>query len=297
MARILKAGLAGLAVTIPWLVTTLVLNLGIVAPGTNGGGISIPPQWPQGGSGFTSSGGIVIGGGAAQGTGVLVAIFAAFALLLALVAWHSRGADFQYKSGNPILYVISLGLALLLIYGTVVFASVDPLAFALQTPTLPNLIPFFAFGALVVCAVVGIVFVLGRRDASPVEQRITISTGAAASEVASILDDTAASLGSGSEYRAAILGCYRAICSVLERQAPMDSSKLTAREFESVAARNLGVGRRYLHDATALFERARYSNDFIGKEDSERAQVCLEQLSRLMTPSSARAVPAGAPPH
>lgn len=280
-----------LSIAVPWLFTILLLNLGAVTPVSFSGGISVPGQWDQGERSLFALGGIGLGGGVAQGSRLLVATFAAFALLLVLVVWHSRHSNFQSKSVNPLFYLLSLGFTITLVYGTIVFASTELPSLVIQPFVLPDLIPYFAFGALMICVVVGFSFMLGQRGVSASQQRTKVTTGEeAASEVAAILDNTARSLGLGLDYREAILGCYRDICKVFEGEVTVDNSRLTAREFESLAARRLNMGRDYLHEATILFERAKYSDDHISSEDSERARACLEQLSKLVasSPRSAR---------
>jgi hypothetical protein len=95
---------------------------------------------------------------------------------------------------------------------------------------------------------------------------------------ASILDEAVYALKIGNDCRGTIIGCYRALCAVLERGGISTKSSLTAREFEALAASKLNLSSGHLHEATLLFEKARYSENLISEEEARRSIECLERL-------------------
>lgn len=98
-------------------------------------------------------------------------------------------------------------------------------------------------------------------------------------EFKAILDRTVYSLDYGSDYRKTIIQTYRALCSLLEESGIPQDASLTPREFEKMTRQRLGILSNYLHDATTLFERARYSDEEISEEDMLSAKWCFRGLS------------------
>jgi Domain of unknown function (DUF4129) len=166
--------------------------------------------------------------------------------------------------------------------GFAVAATTDFWGISLNAPdfSLLGLAPYVALLILVLSAVAGMSIIQNARGIPKYHysKSNAIERPDEAVEVMAILDQARTSLKFGSDYRGTVLNCYKAICRVLQRDTPIDDSRLTAREFESLAAKKLSVGQIYIHDVTALFERARYSDESISKGDSDRAQACLEGL-------------------
>ncbi len=100
--------------------------------------------------------------------------------------------------------------------------------------------------------------------------------------VASILDNAAAKLNSGSEYRETVLQCYKLISQALEKKSALDGKPLTAREFRDKVSEILRFDSPYLSRATDLFELARYSQDEITREEALAASDCLSNLAALL---------------
>lgn len=100
--------------------------------------------------------------------------------------------------------------------------------------------------------------------------------------VASILDRTARELRSDSDYRGAVIRCYKLISQALEAKSSIDGRTLTASEFREVISERLKFDSPYLSKATLLFEVARYSEHPITLEDALEASECLSNLSEAL---------------
>ena len=100
--------------------------------------------------------------------------------------------------------------------------------------------------------------------------------------LASILENAAAKLNSGSGYRETVLQCYKLISQALEKKSTLDGRALTAREFKSKVSEILGIDSPYLSRVTDLFELARYSQDEITREEALAASDCLSNLAALL---------------
>jgi hypothetical protein len=79
--------------------------------------------------------------------------------------------------------------------------------------------------------------------------------------------------------RGTVLRCYWVISETLQRRGHLEASRLTAREFESLAGAELKSTRGFLHEATTLFEKAKYSDYPITQQEAERSVVCLKNLA------------------
>jgi hypothetical protein len=101
-------------------------------------------------------------------------------------------------------------------------------------------------------------------------------------EVSEILDATAAKLMLGSDYRQAVLRCYKLIAEALEEDWKIDARALTAREFRESVSEKLELDSPYLSKATELFELARYSTEEIGRSQALEAAECLSNLSKSL---------------
>jgi hypothetical protein len=119
--------------------------------------------------------------------------------------------------------------------------------------------------------------------------QVDIHTEKRREEVSEILDATAAKLTLGSDYRQAVLRCYKLISEVLEKDSKIDARALTAREFRKIVSEKLKLDSPYLPKATELFELARYSTEEIGRSQALEAAECLSNLSRSLKEASSGA--------
>lgn len=283
--------LTALLFAIPWLAATLVANINI-APIAPSSGQQQPLPTPAGGNG------IIIGSSLLQGPSLseLIALGAALSLIGGAVIWRSwkhrrKKDDFWYverQKGSPLISIMMLGLAALVFYGIFMLVKNSPVVFSgsSQIAGFPDILPYLAMAAIIASSVTGAALFLSLRGGRTTRSSGGQPTGTVdGTQISKVLDEAARALGQGSDYRATILNCYRAIYQILSRDEKVDSSKLTAREFEALVASNVRVDRRYLHEATLLFEKARYSVDPVYGEDANHAQMCLRKLSEDVRPA------------
>ena len=195
--------------------------------------------------------------------------------------WHV-----ERQKGSPLLALVALGLVAAIFYGLFELVSGFTFSTGGGAPAgFPDALPYFVVGAIVASCAVGVgLFLSAKEGARPKLAKTPGGDKIDQGEFAEVLGETSRALGRGSDFRAAILGCYRAICQILDREGTVDSSKLTAREFESLVASRVKVDERYLHEATLLFEKARYSIDQLYDQDAKRAEFCLQRLAEEAQP-------------
>jgi hypothetical protein len=121
------------------------------------------------------------------------------------------------------------------------------------------------------------------------ESQVDVLTEKRRKEVSEILDAAASELALGSDYRQAVLRCYKLIAEVLEEDSKIDGRTLTAREFRRRVSEKLKLDSPYLSRATELFEVARYSTEEIGRSQALEAAECLSNLSRSLKEASSGA--------
>jgi hypothetical protein len=89
-------------------------------------------------------------------------------------------------------------------------------------------------------------------------------------EAAAVLGRARDELAVGGDYRVAVLRCYRDMVKLLSGKGVRDQDHMTAREFETLASVELGLGDE-LRELTALFEEARYSHHEVAEGQREQA--------------------------
>ena len=281
---------------VPWLTASLIANLNIT-PNSVPVGQSPPSPPPQG-----SGGGVLVEPSLAQGPsylelGVLGAILS---LLGGLMIWRARRGrrkkdDYWYvesQKGSPLVSVLMLGLAAVVFYGMFTLLKNTSIGSIPQgpAPSFPDFLPYLAVGAIIVSSVVGATLLLSLKRIPAGSSRKRTGGGMDMERISDVLSKTVRALSGGSDYRTAILNCYRSICEVLSRNEETDSSKLTAREFEALVTSTVKVDRENLHEATLLFEKARYSIDPVYDEDAKRAEECLRRLNDEVQRSGPRSI-------
>ncbi len=108
-----------------------------------------------------------------------------------------------------------------------------------------------------------------------------------AQELKKAIESTLYSLDNLGDYRLAILNCYKAVVSILERNGMPQKESLTSREFEREISSRLGITpSKYLHDLTLLFERARYSSEELTAQEASDAKHDLERLASAVENST-----------
>lgn len=139
---------------------------------------------------------------------------------------------------------------------------------------------YLTLSLIVVAGVMTAAWVLkraGRGELLPEVQAPEEVGGAAA-----VLRRGLASLGRGEAPRLVIIECYRSMQDFLRKKGVEDAPSMTAREFEEAGRRVLDVGRGPVHRLTALFEKARYSDEHLDAEIAAEADSVLKELTRAV---------------
>jgi hypothetical protein len=93
-----------------------------------------------------------------------------------------------------------------------------------------------------------------------------------------VIDRAIRSLRSGTDPRSVVISCYRALCETLQERGVPGTPSTTAREFEVASENALPIRHETLHRLTALFEKARYSDEEVGTRDAAEAESVLTEL-------------------
>ena len=97
-------------------------------------------------------------------------------------------------------------------------------------------------------------------------------------EAASILRRAIYSLRSGNDPRSIIINCYRSLGEVLQNSGATSTPAMTAREFEAESERLFSISHDPMHHLTALFEKARYSDEEVSIKEASEAEAVLSEL-------------------
>ena len=287
----LSISLVALLLAFPWLTVTLIANMSIV-PKVSPTATSGPPV-TTGGSGSST---LVVEPSLIQGSpslSTLAIVGGVLSLVGALIIWRywrqrrDRKEDYfwvvEKQQESPLGSLILLGLLAVSFYGLFLLVRANP-TFSIpegRPVAIPDILPYLAVAAVVASSAIGLGLFLSLRGVPG--HRPKAASSLPEEEIdqerfVEVINQTARALGHGSDFRATIVSCYREICQILGREGKTDSSRLTAREFEALVASKVRVDEGNLHEATLLFEKARYSVDPIYDEDAKRAEVCLQKL-------------------
>jgi hypothetical protein len=216
---------------------------------------------------------------------------AACAALASAVVWRlrRRGAKreewYAYEPApkDPFALVVAVSLIVFTFYGMMVLVRYLPSllrpGYAPVRVDVSGYLPPIAICGILACSSLGLfLFFRSHRSSQVYFDRCEPRMSEGTQEFVSVLDETVYALKTGNDYRGAIISCYRALCTVLERGGVPNKSSLTAREFEALATFKLNLSSGHLHEATLLFEKARYSEDPISEEEAGRSIECLKKL-------------------
>jgi hypothetical protein len=208
----------------------------------------------------------------------LVIVAAAF-LVIAYLGWRRgprRGSADRLNPLDPLSMTLAL-CTLLALYGII-----DSVRIGLPTISGSSLsLSFIPVVAILVVMFVAGFMILGRsggRLRSAPWQPPSVATGEERQEFASVLERASQSLKAGDEPRSVIIECYRALCEVLQKRGAVNNPSMTAREFEGASQGRLAIRPDLLHRFTALFEKARYSNEEIFAEEASESESMLDVL-------------------
>jgi len=223
-------------------------------------------------------------------SGFELAAVSALAALTSILIWRiqrrrAKRQDWWYGNEPPKVaraaLIIAVGMIVFIFYGLVELARNLPnFIYLSYEPVHPDISRFLiplAVSLILVCSTSGLLLFF-RTDESSQVYLASTKMSEEARQVASVLDRTIYALKTGSDYRSAVIDCYRSLCAILESSGVSNDSTLTARELEALAISRLGGSTEYLHEATFLFEKARYSEDFVSEDEAKRSIECLEKL-------------------
>jgi hypothetical protein len=175
-----------------------------------------------------------------------------------------------------------LGMTLAACLLLALFIVIDGLRGIMPTISGPSLtLSYVPLGAIAVAIVIAGFMILRRtagRARSATWRPPSVATEEERQEFASLLEQASQSLKAGREPRSVIIECYRALCEVLQKHGAVNSPSMTAREFEGASQRSLAIRPDLLHRFTALFEKARYSDEVIFAEEASESESMLDAL-------------------
>ena len=285
-------GMMALLVIFPWIVAGIIANLQlgqrsswhppqpITPPAEESNKSTLPQTGTQQYLASPSSGYIEYVG---------VAVCAALACV---AVWRLRRRDAKREdwyvhefvpTRDPFTLVVAVGLIVFTFYGMITLVKYLPnlvqLGYAPARVDVSGYLAPIAISGIFACSSLGLFLFFRSRGSSQAYSDLCESEiSEEAQKFASVLDETVYALRTGNDYRDAIIGCYRALCAVLERGGVPNKSSLTAREFEALATSKINLSSGHLHEATLLFEKARYSEESVSEEEAKRSIECLEKL-------------------
>jgi hypothetical protein len=205
-------------------------------------------------------------------------IVATALLVISYLGWRRGGGRSRGNTGrfDPLSMMLAV-CVLLALYGVIdVFRS------GLTVTGGPSLPLSFVPLAAVAAAIVTAGFMVLRRTEglrrSATWRPSATATEEERQEFAAALGRASRSLKAGGEPRSVIIECYRALCEVLQKRGAVNSPSMTAREFEGVSQRRLAIRPDLLHRFTALFEKARYSDEVIIAGEATESESMLDAL-------------------
>ena len=228
----------------------------------------------------------------------MVVLGAIISLAGVLFLWRARKNhhkreeywEMERQKGSPLILILLLGLMATAFYGSIMLLEKFSFGFAGlgRASALPDILPYLAAGAIVASSVTAAALFRSLKRVLPPISARPQRAGADEEMISDVLSRTVGALKEGSDYRATVLNCYRAICEILDQGEEAGSSMLTAREFEALVTSRVKIDKGSLHEATLLFERARYSIDPVYDEDAKHAETCLQKLNNDVRISNPR---------
>ena len=275
-------------VVFPWIVTSVIANLQLAQ--IAGWQSTKPATEPVGETNTLSQVSTVQYAGSSSSVYELAAL-SALAALASILIWRIRRRqdtkreEWWYGNEPPKMartaLIIAVGLIVFIFYGLVelarnlpnlIYLSYEPVHLDISRFLIP-----LAVSLILACSISGLLLFF-RSHKSPQVYLDPSKMSEEAHRVASVLDRTIYALKTGSDYRTTVINCYRTLCAILESGGVPNDSTLTARELEALAITKLGGSTEYLREATFLFEKARYSEDFVSEEEAKRSIESLEKL-------------------
>ena len=263
--------LATILVAFPWLAVSIAANLQLLPSGSSGPpSTSCSPNCPTSSQAVlppTNGNPLVLE--------LTLAIVLSLLVLTGIIAWRRK-----VQTSRGLWSLLSLLFIFALVYG---LAAVLRTLQANPFPNLGGIYPEFYWLSYVPLALIlvggalGAKWILQRPDFTT-SKRIQLAPPEEKVAVLKVLDRAIHSLRSGSDPRNVVIGCYRALCETLKERGVPSTPSMTAREFEAASENTLPIRHETLHKLTALFEKARYSDEEVGARDVAEAESVLTDL-------------------
>jgi uncharacterized protein DUF4129 len=258
-------------VAFPWLAVSIAANLQSLPSGSSGPpSISCSPNCPA-----SSQAVLPPTAGNPLLLELTLAVVLALLVLTGIIAWRRK-----VQTSRGIWSLLSLLFFFALVYGLAAVLR------TLQANPLPNLgglypelywLSYLPLALILIGGALGAKWILQRPDLTT-SKRIQSTPPEEKMAVLKVLDRAIRSLRSGSDPRSMIISCYRALCETLQERGVPSTPSMTAREFEAASENTLPIHHETLHRLTALFEKARYSDEEVGARDAAEAESVLTEL-------------------
>jgi hypothetical protein len=209
-------------------------------------------------------------------------------VMLGYILWRVRKVlprEDVSSTGFFVFLLVSFGVFItLLISGRAIvellfsIAQSRPSGSGILSPEISTIIYTVAAGIAGVSLASLILFLarVGRRRTEPLES----DSDEIAKGFTRAIDGAVYSIRTGSDFRMAVLRCYKSLCDILQDGGASNAPEMTAREFEVMAVKKLAIPRGNIQRMTELFEKARYSQDTIDEADARDAEASLLSLER-----------------
>jgi len=264
--------LATIVVAFPWLAVSIAANLQMLPSGSSG----TPPVSCSANCPATSQAVLPPTAGNPLVFEFTLAVVLTLLVLTGIIAWRRK-----VQTSRGLWSLLSL-----LFFFALVYALAAVLR-TLQTNPLPNIgglysefywVSYLPLAVILIGGALGAKWIMQRPDLTP--SRGIQSTVSEEKKVAVLkaLDRAIHSLRSGSDPRSVVISCYRALCETLQERGVPSRPSMTAREFEAASESTLTIHHETLHRLTALFEKARYSDEEVGTRDAAEAESVLTEL-------------------
>ena len=216
--------------------------------------------------------------GAGQSGGYVLELYlAAIAVIFVGISYYAWRHDISGRSASlwslpANLVLVGLVYLLLVIINSINGISLPGIGLGSSIGPSLTYVPLALILVAAAVAAVGTIRRFTRTPAGPPTHEVERN------DAAGVLQGAVASLWNGTDPRSVIISCYRSLTEILQRSGAVNSPTMTAREFEVSSQRVLSVRHDTIHRLTALFEKARYSDKDISKDEVSEAEDTLTEL-------------------
>lgn len=212
----------------------------------------------------------------------IVLYLAALAILFVAVSYYAWKRGLKTKKDSfwnlPFLILGFVALFVVIAAMNAIRSGFFPAYHAGSSVELP--LSYILLSAIIVASITSVFWAV-QRSPKPLPS-VSPTHEDERKEAAGILHRAVRSLRLGSNPRSVIISCYRSLTEVVQAVGAQNGPAMTAREFEVSARELLSVPREPVHRLTALFEKARYSDDDIDAVEASDAEDTLSELRQAL---------------